>query len=335
MWKALSLTALAMVFASCYGLLPASRTVEGRSVSVGFSSCTHAVAPSGAAQGWNHTINNVIAIGSPRHFGIDAIASLGTEARLEAKFSYGALSKDLEGEHVAVWLSNCEGTNDFLGTAVTDSDGRIELEVAVDDLPSTGEYRVFFHVLGDGSNTESYLRIFPEGTEFVVFDIDATLTTDDSALVGEVINGQPPEAREAAAEVTQMHFDAGYEVLYLTGRPYLWTHSSRSWLANGGFAQGTLRLVQDVANIWPSEDKVGAYKTEVLQSLSDKGFVFRRAYGNATTDIFAYANGGVPLDSTFIIGEKGGEGGTVAIGDYQAHLLDLETLPLADQPFSR
>jgi phosphatidate phosphatase PAH1 len=52
------------------------------------------------------------------------------------------------------------------------------------------------------------------------------------------------------------------------------------------------------------------------------------AYGNASTDISAYADAGIPKERTFIIGPHAGEGGTVAIqGSYENHLSTVEQLP--------
>jgi phosphatidate phosphatase PAH1 len=52
------------------------------------------------------------------------------------------------------------------------------------------------------------------------------------------------------------------------------------------------------------------------------GWVPVAAYGNATTDITAYENAGIPKDVTFIIGEYAGTSGTVAIpnDDYTDHI---------------
>ena len=56
--------------------------------------------------------------------------------------------------------------------------------------------------------------------------------------------------------------------------------------------------------------------------VTDFGWVPFAAYGNADTDITAYANVSIPLDHTFIIGTEGGNGGTVAIPnlDYTQHI---------------
>lgn len=58
------------------------------------------------------------------------------------------------------------------------------------------------------------------------------------------------------------------------------------------------------------------------------------AYGNATTDIFAYLGAGIAQDATFILGDHGGEEGTVDLGDdYLAHLPVIDAAPPVDQPF--
>jgi phosphatidate phosphatase PAH1 len=56
--------------------------------------------------------------------------------------------------------------------------------------------------------------------------------------------------------------------------------------------------------------------------VDDFGWDVVAAYGNATTDIGAYAAAGIPTNRTFIVGEFGGQGGTVAIesNDFSAHI---------------
>jgi phosphatidate phosphatase PAH1 len=57
------------------------------------------------------------------------------------------------------------------------------------------------------------------------------------------------------------------------------------------------------------------------------------AYGNAVTDITAYANAGVPLTQTFIIGPLAGNSGTVAIPnmDYTQHIASFVAAQPANQ----
>jgi hypothetical protein len=51
--------------------------------------------------------------------------------------------------------------------------------------------------------------------------------------------------------------------------------------------------------------------------------------------IEAYANVGIPLARTFIIGDHAGEGGTMPLsGGYSDHLSWVAAQPDADQPFT-
>ena len=59
------------------------------------------------------------------------------------------------------------------------------------------------------------------------------------------------------------------------------------------------------------------------------------AYGNATTDIFAYAQAGVAPQQTMIMGDHGGEAGTVDGGEgYTQHLTDVGSEAPVQQPFT-
>ena len=186
------------------------------------------------------------------------------------------------------------------------------------------------------------LRVYPATTQLIVFDIDATLTTSDTELVGQVIteiiaSGSTPEAREGARAITDLrHGDQGYELVYLTGRPYLLDALSREWLGDLGFPSGTLHLVSDVANSWPSDGQVGEFKAGFLSQLLDAGFDIHAAYGNATSDIYAYEQAGITKDRTFILGDHGGEDDTIALGEaYTDHVSAIADEPAADQPFVR
>ena len=58
------------------------------------------------------------------------------------------------------------------------------------------------------------------------------------------------------------------------------------------------------------------------------------AYGNATTDIYAYLNAGIAADVTWIIGDHAGEMGTHAVtGAWTARVGEVAALPTVSQPF--
>jgi hypothetical protein len=112
------------------------------------------------------------------------------------------------------------------------------------------------------------------------------------------------------------------------------TDLSRGWLEELGFAPGSLHLCDDVADTLPSDDAVGDYKAGYLGELLAAGLIIEAAYGNASTDVYAYGRTDVPLERTFVLGENGGAGGTVDLGDdYLGHLPDARQEPAASQPF--
>jgi phosphatidate phosphatase PAH1 len=311
-----------------------------------FQACVSAPAPRDLPTvDWENFLNAALAETGADHSAQDVVAVTGQATRIPGKFAYGPTSKDLEGEWIEVLMDDCAGTTRSLGQARTDSDGRIALELAAGDLPPVGAYALHLRVMGDNTSARSVLRVLPPGTRLMIFDIDGTLTTDDLELVGDVMadlfgpilaGDYVPAARAGAVEITRLRRDTqGYVLVYLTGRPYLMTELSRGWLEELGFAPGSLHLCDDMADTLPSDDAVGDYKAGYLGELLSAGLVIEAAYGNASTDVYAYDRAGVPLERTFILGENGGAGGTADLGDdYLGHLPDARLEPAASQPFA-
>lgn len=292
---------------------------------------------------WSSSLNELITQGTPWHSAQDMLARPGVATALPAKFSYGSISKDLEQERIEVWIDDCAGGYTRLGERVTDSDGRIALDVSAAELPDVGAYGLYFRVMGDNSAARSVLRVYPPGTRFIVFDIDATLTTSDSALVGQVVSDilggdyTPPVPRQDAAAITALRTGQhGYELIYLTGRPYLLDEISRAWLRDLGFPGGTVHLTDEVGDSWPSDAAVGDYKADFLRTVTDQGFILHAAYGNASSDIYAYEQAGIAKERTYILGTRGGESQTIALGEgYTEHIEAVRDEPPAAQPFLR
>jgi phosphatidate phosphatase PAH1 len=272
------------------------------------------------------------------------IAAAGGPVTIVGKFAYGPLSTDLQAERVEVWLDDCSGQYVLEGEAITNGDGRIALELGGEALP-VGRYATFLRVAGDSSSVRSTLFVVPPGTRAAVFDIDGTLTSDDLELVTDVLadlfapilsGDYVPAARPAAGAITGLRDEQGYLLLYLTGRPYWLTGRSREWLAAEGMPVGAVHLADGNGETLPTNAAVGAYKAEYLESLAGLGLEVVMAYGNATTDIYAYAQAGIPVDRTYVLGTNGGQGGTVALGEsYEEHLAAAMAEPDASQPFRR
>jgi phosphatidate phosphatase PAH1 len=294
------------------------------------------------AQGFDHWGSEIIALATPGHSMQDVISTPGAAVVIHGKFAYGSVSKDLEGEKVRVHLDACDGWRS-LGEMTTDSDGRIAFTVS-DELP-VGVYDVRLEVLGDATVAPGRIWILPEGTHIAVSDIDGTLTTSDEELVEDVFTDlfEPifsgddvPSAWPGGARLTHALGERAWVVVYLTGRPYWLTGKTRDWLAAGGFALGALHTTDSNAEAIPVESGVGAFKLAYLQSLIAQGFVVDQAYGNATTDIYAYAGAGIALDRTWIIGPHAGEGGTNAVdGSWQPRADEILAGPEVAQPFTR
>lgn len=157
----------------------------------------------------------------------------------------------------------------------------------------------------------------------IVTDIDATLTISDGEFTMQIGDGNyDPIEREGAAELIGAYADLGYHVLYLTARSEEITvdvteetarEVTERWLDEHGFPTDPERTEVVLAPMFVFGDDAQAYKSEALMERQATGLRFDYAYGNATSDIGAYAAAAIPLDATFIIGEHGGEGGTVAV----------------------
>jgi len=169
----------------------------------------------------------------------------------------------------------------------------------------------------------------------IVTDIDETLTTSDAQFAMQLSDAAyDPLARAAGPELMQGYAEHGFFILYLTARPEPWTlqptgetaHAATDrWLTEHGFprTRSELVLAPDVV----VGDATRQYKAGALQQHQASGYEFRYAYGNAQTDIDAYADAGIDKLQTYTIGVLAGGGGTVAIAgeDFTQHA--AEQLP--------
>jgi phosphatidate phosphatase PAH1 len=109
----------------------------------------------------------------------------------------------------------------------------------------------------------------------------------------------------------------GYPVIYLTNRPHPLRVETRTWLDEKMMPTGPVITSNGTAS------DASAYKTVWLQRMVQSfGWQIVAAYGNATTDISAYANAGIPKSETFIVGPLAGSDGTQPIDnmDYAQHI---------------
>jgi len=131
-----------------------------------------------------------------------------------------------------------------------------------------------------------------------------------------------PEGRDNyayAEDVVNAYVQKGYQVVFLSARPYWVAKSTRQWFANYGLVPWHTRLNANSDNLLNMQTE--QYKTNYIRYLKDTlGLNIVRAYGNATTDINAYNAAGIPKSATYIIGSNAGKNSTQPIyGDYEAH----------------
>lgn len=201
--------------------------------------------------------------------------------------------------------------------------------------------------IGDTSSSDSGVDTTTGGLcvselPAIVTDIDETLTVSDAEFVMQLGDSTyDPIEREGGAEMITAYADLGYRIMYLTARSESLVaedsgETSRElteqWLMDHGYPTGEETTEIVLSEVLVFGETARAYKAEAIAALQADGWRFDYAYGNATSDIDAYADAGIPLDVTFIIGEHAGESGTVAVeGEgWVDHTADfLPTVPLA------
>ncbi|MFT5357106.1 MAG: phosphatidate phosphatase PAH1, partial [Polyangiales bacterium] len=241
-------------------------------------------------------------MGSAHHSTQGPVVIEGSPIVLNGKFAYGNVSKDLEGEAVQVFIRAGECDWTVAGEGETDSDGRVSIE-----LPpmAPGLYDYLLVVRGDHSMTRGVIAVLPPGAPVVIFDIDGTLTVSDGEVFQEALLGSTPEIFEGATDVVQHYASAGIQPLYITGRTYHFQRPTVEWLDGQNLARGPLHTTDSVREAFPGSN-VEDYKQAFLEHINSLGLRIVAAYGNASSDVCAYANAGVPPAQTWIAGDNGG-----------------------------
>ena len=258
---------------------------------------------------------------TPYHGASDVAARPGDAGLAEAWFSHSAgLQKAWEHGEVVLELRR-DGLWQRVGTARTDGEGRVVFPLKAPEAPGRYALRFTAAVKEGPQVAEAVLHVLAPGTAVTVFDVDGTLTTSDAENLKDYARrllrhpkAAGPKLRDGAVEAVR-RAAAQAPVVYLTGRAPWLARPTRAWLADHQLPEGLVLLMPESRDILPTEARVGRAKTERLKALQALGLTIRAAYGNARTDIHAYAAVGVPKDRTFILGKHGGEEGTVKLGE--------------------
>jgi phosphatidate phosphatase PAH1 len=260
--------------------------------------------------------------GRAAHSASDPITNPGRSAVVRAKFAYGTVSKDLEGETVSLYLRmGVCGAWREIASAVTDHDGEVAIEVPWARIPEVGRYAYQLVVRGDLSRAYGTIYVLDRDTKAVVFDIDATLTRSNRELYKEIAWGKDESPRPHSVELVRAYVRAGYLPIFISGRPYLLRESTRAWMIRHGYPPGPLITTNSLGDSIPGKSHVGAYKVRTLKALQQIGVVFRYAYGDASSDVCAYARAGIDPKRTFIFSDAAHEGCAGHAPPHQLHRL--------------
>lgn len=266
-------------------------------------------------------LTGVLSSRTPYHGASDVIARPGEAALAEAWFSHSAgAQKAWEHGEVLLELQR-GGAWQRIGTARTDGEGRVVFPLKAPEAPGRYALRFTAAVKGGAQATEAALHVLAPGTAVTVFDVDGTLTTSDRENFKDYARrllrhgkAEGPKLREGAVAAVRRAAAAG-PVVYLSGRAPWLARPTREWLAFHQLPEGMVLLMPESRDILPTDSRVGRAKTERLKALQALGVTLRAAYGNARTDIRAYAAVGLDKARTFILGKHGGEEGTVKVGE--------------------
>jgi len=266
----------------------------------------------------------IVTQGPAYHMVHGLAAAAGQTQVIVGKFDYGAVfHKDLEYERVHVYIY---GTGmaawEKIGTYITDSDGKIYVTVP---QKGTGEYMIKMVVAGDLSTAYGFMTVLDPDRKTVVFDIDGTLTINDFEAVKDYVGIGDATDFYYASNLVNLYKLRGYQIVYLTARPYWLVRETRGWFNKKGYPDTIMHATMD-NNDTINQAATEQYKKNYLQYLKNSVKVnLVAAYGNSAGDIAAYKDAGIPDSKIYIIGNLGGTDGTVpVINNYNSHFNELD-----------
>ncbi|VFV39134.1 low quality protein: [Lynx pardinus] len=250
-------------------------------------SCSHVV-----SRPRSHAVSSRQNVTS-NHRASDTVVCEGRPQVLNGRFMYGPLDVvTLTGEKVDVYIMTqpLSGKWIHFGTEVTNSSGRLTFSVPLERALGIGVYPVRMVVRGDHTYAECCLTVVARGTEAVVFSIDGSFTASVSIM------GSDPKVRAGAVDVVRHWQDAGYLIVYVTGRPDMQKHRVVAWLSQHNFPHGVVSFCDGLTH-----DPL-RQKAMFLQSLVQEVELNIVAGYGSPKDVAVYAALGLPPSQTYIVG---------------------------------
>ena len=219
-------------------------------------------------------------------YGFDVLAKPDEEVRLAARLRTGRLIGEIEDATVGFFYED-----ELLGEVVSDDEGWAVLSW---DPNGVGDYELEARILKapedededmvEASPAPLFVRVRKADARFVVIDLDHTLV--DSSFARVLVGGGTPMAD--SQRVTK-RIAKKYDIIYLTHRPDVMTHTSKSWLREHKYPPGPL-LVSKLSQAIGSSEKFKAAKlASVLKEFANVEIGIGDKLGDAT----AYAKNGL------------------------------------------
>ena len=254
----------------------------------------------GPAGSFRHLTSEVTAaIGTPRHRGIDLVASASSDPQvLAGDISYGSLDKALEDEDVDLFACR-DNAWVYVGSTTTDGEGHFAYSLGGDDRLPIAMRDLYVSVVGDRSGVGFLGYVAPDGAPLAVSDVDGTLTSSENVFAETIVLGTDVDIQPGAPAAYVVMAAKGYQPVYLglaRGRAY--TEVTRSWLAEKGMPRGPLRLAPDLFTL-PGQESID-FKTGAMTDLENSGLDIVIGIGNRASDVTAYAQEGVAADMTWM-----------------------------------
>lgn len=263
---------------------------------------------------------------------IDVVVGAGDPQIVRGRFARGTnvlLPKPVTNEAVSLWTFKNDAWTQLARTT-TDADGFYEFSGF--EQFEAGTYVTYAILEGAQACAEHGIFAWPEGTEFIISDIDGTMTLSDEELLRQLTEpAYDPVENGSANELMEVWYQKNYRLIFLTARPHTFRTQTRTWLREHGFPFTPVISADSLV----FDESARTYKREFVNRITGElGWTAIAAYGNAESDIQAYEDAGIPKDITFIIGEFAGAQGTTPIqnNDYASHISEyVEPFPRSTQ----
>jgi hypothetical protein len=254
----------------------------------------------GLAGSWRHSIRSpaTVALGSPRHRGIDLITGAGAASQpIRGEIRYGLTDTALSDEAVELFACRA-GSWQSLGTVITASDGAFALDLEGEQRLPIGLRSLYASVVGDRSSVEFLALVAPDGSELAVSDIDGTLTSSENAFPAALLTGADVAEQEGAPAALATVRERRYLPMYVTARGRYFSADTRAWLQSKGFPRGPMRLATSLVTL-PGDTTVD-YKADTLADVEVTGLRVTVGFGNRASDAEAYRRTGIPGEHAFL-----------------------------------